>query len=116
MRRGWAVETRTINRAMAAQTTGDSLDRLVAATSGSNAGDTNPLLLHRYETRLHMMYQRALHNLLLLRNAGIPNEPNPISEHDPASEAIIHQHPNPEPRIPNPDPRPPAPDVSSMDI
>ena len=27
-----------------------------------------------------MMYQRSLHNLLLLRTA-IPNEPSPISEH-----------------------------------
>ena len=35
--------------------------------------------MHRYETRLHMLYQRALHNLLLLR-ATVPNEPNPISE------------------------------------
>jgi hypothetical protein len=37
-------------------------------------------LLHRYETRLHMMYQRALHNILLLRTLAIPNEPSPISE------------------------------------
>ena len=36
--------------------------------------------MHRYETRLHLMYQRALHNLLLLRTAVIPNEPSPISE------------------------------------
>jgi hypothetical protein len=27
------------------------------------------------------MYQRALHNLLLLRIAAVPNEPNPISGH-----------------------------------
>jgi hypothetical protein len=36
-------------------------------------------LIHRYEARLHLMYQRALHNLLLLRIAAVPNEPNPIS-------------------------------------
>ena len=36
--------------------------------------------MHRYETRLHMIYQRAFHNLLLLR-AAIPNDPSPISEH-----------------------------------
>jgi len=39
--------------------------------------------MHRYETRLHMVYQRALHNLLLLR-AAVPNEPSPISEHSPS--------------------------------
>src|SRR5215472_10304635 len=42
MRRGWAIETRTIDKAMASQTTGDALDRLVVATSGSTAGDANP--------------------------------------------------------------------------
>ena len=28
-------------------------------------------LLHRYETRLHLMYQRSLHNLLVLRQLGV---------------------------------------------
>jgi hypothetical protein len=36
-------------------------------------------LMHRYETRLHLIYQRSLHNLLLLR-AVLPNEPSPNSE------------------------------------
>jgi hypothetical protein len=34
-----------------------------------------------------MMYQRALHNILLLRtvtsDSGVQNEPNPITEHLP---------------------------------
>jgi hypothetical protein len=40
-----------------------------------------------------MMYQRALHNLLLLRNARIPNEPNPISEHGltPTDTGLCHE-------------------------
>jgi len=37
-------------------------------------------LLHRYETRLHMQYQRALHNFLLVRQACMPKEPSPIFE------------------------------------
>jgi hypothetical protein len=41
-----------------------------------------------------MMYQRALHNLFLLR-AGLPNEPSPISEHPP---------PPPLPALPEPAP------------
>ena len=36
-------------------------------------------LMHRYQTRLHLNYQRALHNMLLLRVAAVPNEPSPIS-------------------------------------
>jgi hypothetical protein len=48
-------------------------------------------LLHRYETRLHTMFQRGLHNLLLRRHAEMPNEPgnllnleeNPETEHLP---------------------------------
>jgi hypothetical protein len=39
--------------------------------------------LHRYQTRLHLNYQRALYNMLLLRAATVPNEPSPISEHPP---------------------------------
>jgi hypothetical protein len=34
--------------------------------------------MHRYQTRLHLNYQRALHNMLLLRAAAVPNEPSPI--------------------------------------
>jgi len=52
-------------------------------------------LLHRYETRLHMLRQRALHNLLLLRSA-VPNEPSPDSEHFDPPLAL----PEPEPQKP----------------
>jgi hypothetical protein len=38
-------------------------------------------LMHRYQTRLHLNYQRALHNMLLLRAAAVPNKPSPISGH-----------------------------------
>jgi hypothetical protein len=46
--------------------------------------------MHRYETRLHRIFQRALANLILMRslqelnppaeNTELPNEPSPISE------------------------------------
>ena len=42
-------------------------------------------VIHRYETRLHRMYRRALKNLLLLRTLELPKEPNPISEHSTAA-------------------------------
>jgi hypothetical protein len=38
-------------------------------------------LLHRYKTRLHRIYQRALYNLALLGERVVPNEPSPISGH-----------------------------------
>jgi hypothetical protein len=42
-------------------------------------------MMNRYETRLHTIYQRAPHNLLLLRT-GIPTESSPISEHPPEAQ------------------------------
>ena len=82
LRRNWAIETRMMDTLPAdavslADT--DSVGRITTAFKSLAASPVLPLM-HRYETRLHMMYQRALHNLLLLR-AVIPNEPSPISEH-----------------------------------
>jgi hypothetical protein len=59
-------------------------------------------LMHRYETRLHLIYQRALHNLLLLRaadpqNSYTPNEPNPISGH--SSEILLLPAPANHPKM-----------------
>jgi hypothetical protein len=79
LRRSWAIETRTLDTApVDPATVAGPMDRIASAFSGAASAPTLPLL-HRYETRLHMMYQRALHNLLLLR-AAVPNEPSPISE------------------------------------
>ena len=79
MRRAWALETRIFENHAKAQPPGDEIDRMAAIFTDPA---TNPGLglMHRYETRLHCIYQRALHNFLLLRLA-IPNEPIPISEH-----------------------------------
>jgi hypothetical protein len=79
MRRAWAIETRMLENKTAAQPEGDTLDRMAAAIADPAAAPTLALV-HRYEARLHLMYQRALHNLFLLR-AAVPNEPSPISEH-----------------------------------
>jgi len=82
MRRAWALETRIFENRVAAQQPGDELDRMAAAFTDL-ANQPSLGLMHRYETRLHCIYQRALQNFLLLRAAApaIPNEPNPISEH-----------------------------------
>ena len=79
MRRAWALETRIFENHAKAQPPGDEIDRM-AAVFTDPAAHPGLGLMHRYETRLHCIYQRALHNFLLLR-AAIPNEPNPISEH-----------------------------------
>jgi len=89
IRRAWAIETRMLDNHTAAQPEGDLLDRITAAFTEPNhvLGQT---LMHRYETRLHLMYQRAFHNFLILRqeipNSRIPNEPSPISGHQPRIE------------------------------
>src|SRR5689334_4465258 len=85
LRRAWAIENRYFDTAMAEQEGPSSPDRLMSAFS-TLAGSNHPNLLHRYETRLHTMYQRAFRNLLHLRKIGaaglledtiapVPNEP-----------------------------------------
>ena len=58
----------------------------LAAAFDNLAQKSSATLLHRYEMRLHLVYRRALHNLLLLRHA-MPNEPSPISGHSAEPEA-----------------------------
>jgi hypothetical protein len=79
IRRLWAIETRIMDEEVAAQPDGDLMGRLAAAFDNL-AQKSSATLLHRYEMRLHLVYRRALHNLLLLRHA-MPNEPSPISGH-----------------------------------
>ena len=83
--RAWAIETRTFDNHLAAQTNGDRLDRLTGAFADL-AAKPPAALLHRYETRLHLIYHRALQSLLLLRLAR-PNEPSKLLKTiDPASD------------------------------
>ena len=78
LRRNWAIENYLLESAAAAQPAGPELPRIAAAFSELSAG---PQLanLRRYETRLHVMYQRALHNLLMLRQAKYQFEPKKSS-------------------------------------
>lgn len=74
LRRSWAIETHMLDSASAApQAPTEPLARITAAFT-SRAESVALPLAHRYETRLHMIYQRALRNLLLLRSA-IPSQP-----------------------------------------
>ena len=107
MRRAWTIETRMLQDHMDDQPGADEVGRLTAAFENLAASQSIGLI-HRYETRLHCMYQRALRNLLLLRKVGVPNEPNPISEH---SEPTPEPAPAPalqSPVLPAPGPQPSA--------
>jgi hypothetical protein len=80
MRRAWAIENRWMEKALRNQPPGDEAARIAAAFS-ELAASPELNLLHRYETRLHRIYQRALDNLALLGKCKLPNDPSPISEH-----------------------------------
>jgi hypothetical protein len=79
MRRAWAIENCLMDKAIRNQPPGDETERIANAFSELAASPTLNLLL-RYETRLHRIYQRALDNLLILREPELPNDPSPISE------------------------------------
>jgi len=83
MRRAWAIENRLMEKAIHNQPPGDEAARIAAAFS-ELAATPGLNLLHRYEARLHRIYQRALFNLALLGQRELPNEASPISEHQPA--------------------------------
>lgn len=89
-RRAWAIETRTMDAAMASVPAGDDELARITGAFAALAGQPQLELIHRYETRLHRMFQRALKNLMVLRSAAeaappapedpqLPNEPSPIS-------------------------------------
>ncbi len=80
MRRAWAIETRMLEDAANTQDESDPVGSIAAAFASLSASPALALM-HRYETRLHLVYQRSLHNLLLLRALAVPNEPSPISGH-----------------------------------
>jgi hypothetical protein len=95
-RRSWAIETHMLGGAAPdPDSAATPIDRITASFK-SLAESTALPLMHRYETRLHMVYQRALHNLLLLR-AAIPNEPSPISGHPGAGLLQALPEPSPHP-------------------
>jgi hypothetical protein len=79
LRRNWAVEARMVEK----QTDAGAYEDLSKTPAMS--------LIHRYETRFHMIWNRALQNLMMLRLLDLPNEPSPDSG-----------HPDPIPALPAP--------------
>jgi hypothetical protein len=83
-RRAWSIETRMFENQIARPPDGDGLDRMVIAFD--SMASAPPLsVLHRYETRLNLTYQRTLRTLIMLRTLKAPNDPSPISEHPEVS-------------------------------
>jgi hypothetical protein len=81
-RRAWAIETALLDKQIALQPGETAPERMASAFDRLAAAPTLPLL-HRYEARLHLMYQRALRTFIMLRTVRDPNDPSPISEHPP---------------------------------
>ena len=102
LRRAWAIEARMLEKQIAAQTAAGDLDRTADAFSAL-ADTPATALLHRYEARLHLMYQRAMHNLLLLRVIELPNEPSPVSGHSAEKPLTTLDHGLPGPDAAAPD-------------
>lgn len=80
MRRAWAIEKSLLGEGLASQPQGKEHARIMGSFR-QLAASPELSLLHRYEARLHRMYQRALQNIILLRTIDLPNEPSPISVH-----------------------------------
>jgi hypothetical protein len=74
LRRVWALEKQVLNDALAAQPSGDETARFVGAFKSLASGPQLDLI-HRYETRIQGLYQRALRKFLQLRHPGMRNKP-----------------------------------------
>jgi hypothetical protein len=96
MRRAWAIENELLTQGLDTQPEGDDRGRITASFR-QLASSPELALLHRYETRLHMMYQRAIHNIILLRTAV---------EWDRPSSSVVCQ---PAPSLPEQITSPPTP-------
>jgi hypothetical protein len=94
IRRAWSIETGLMEKNLENQPLGGKEADRVAAAFSQAAATPELGLLHRYETRLHRIYQRALHNFLLLREVAVPNEPSPIFEHPEPLEVLPAPHPD----------------------
>jgi hypothetical protein len=100
--RAWFFEKGLFDKELATAT-GDMSNRM-STTCTYLAGAPALGLVHRYESRLHHMYQRALRTFFMVHDRPnefppdeLPNEPSPTTEH------------------PEPPPDPPAPEPQSTD-
>jgi hypothetical protein len=76
-RRSWSIETGMLNKQMATQPDGGMMERMVGAFD-TLAASHSLSLAYRYETRLHLMHQRALRTLIMLRKSICQTTPVPF--------------------------------------
>ncbi len=78
-RRAWAIKTRIMDTALSREP--PDHDQLTRLSDAFTAVSVHPQLelMHRYETRLHRIFQRALSNLVRMRAFTVP---------PPAGEAV----------------------------
>jgi hypothetical protein len=120
LRRVWRIEHSMMVRAIGNHTNEPTPGDQFAAAFCELADAPRLALLHRYEARLHMMYQRALKNLILARTLP-PSDPEPFDQDAPALKvpttpevaperrqpiSILTGRPHP---VPVPSPEAPAP-------
>ena len=77
-----AIETRLVENEAATQPAPDSPDRM---SNAFNVLSAKPALglIHPYQTRLYLNYQRTIQHMLLLRVLARPNEPRAGSPFEP---------------------------------
>src|SRR5215472_17922004 len=87
LHRAFAMERQLFEAALENSPDGDDLEKL--GNIWNQLADSSRLQsLHRYQSMLHRMHQRALNSLYKMReldaeNMELPKEPNPISEQSP---------------------------------
>jgi hypothetical protein len=100
IRRAWAIERSMMASALDRQPYSDHDAVAPLAGAFCELADSGRLaLLHRYESRLHLMYQRAVRTLLLTRSAG-PGQPEsspPAGEPSPPEPEAAPDSPRSEP-------------------
>jgi len=83
LRRLWAIEKQLFDSGLDKRSETTETER-IAATFSDLAARPELHLLDRYETKLHRMYQRSLHNLLILRELGSPDLDSPPEDNGPS--------------------------------
>ena len=119
LRRVWAIERSMMAGALDRQPDSDDPLSTLAGAFCELADSGRLPLLHRYEARLHQMYQRAVRTLILTRSA-VPRQPEgPEPAAEPASPAPdpAPDGPAPEPELSAPEPMPaPSPQPVTADV
>ena len=93
-RRAWAMETCIMDTALSREP--PDHDELTRLTDAFTAVAVHPQLelMHRYETRLHRIFQRALSNLFRMRALTVPEKTTLPNE--PSKSLKTIDHPNEE--------------------